>query len=668
MDWRNALAGGVPVDPSPGPPELRNDILDELGDHLSCAMQRELRRTDDEDAARAAVLERFGDPRSIARELWWGAVKERVMRDRILIGVAAVAVVVCIGATLVAYQAVQRERLERDALMQQMETLRATMAASVSPQRAAGAGEGGVASDWSYLRLRVVRDEPGRPPATGLKMTVNGRLFNDGEDSLRGEVDADGVVEFGPIRPGVVLVSAWSEAVWTQSGVKVVLYPGQKREFEIVCPVADARTGRARVRMDWSGERPDDSSVIFVTFSRDRIVTDGSEWELRAVPAAYVDARGRVLRIEEVPGLKDFRRLGQLVEVRSSDSDSIELPVGKYAIGTVYAGCMVPAEDDPGRRRLLTRVCSVDTDIPFEVKAGEETQVAISPTDAIEQAIKTAKQQLSIEAGRPGPSGASAQKKEETVVTSAALGDWSRLKIEAVLAGEESAPAAGVSIEVEGKLFNEDRNILKSKTDASGQAEFGPVRAGMMQVRAVSAEYRLSNPPRVVLYPGQEKLLKLVTPPLSEGTGQLKVRFKWPEGAAPTAGAIVMYYDGEPVEVAGWTWNRQSMKPAYLRPNGAMLDVEPRNPAGQIPARESATTSIALPAGRYALKQLMALAMDSDAGTIVPVNYGTLDLKQGFEIKIGETTEIEVGELEPVVQGLLKAEREMAEQKAGSRK
>jgi len=38
------------------------DIADELGDHLACALHRELVKTGDEDEAQDRVLERFGDP------------------------------------------------------------------------------------------------------------------------------------------------------------------------------------------------------------------------------------------------------------------------------------------------------------------------------------------------------------------------------------------------------------------------------------------------------------------------------------------------------------------------------------------------------------------------------------------------------------------------------
>ena len=54
------------------PAQLRSDILDELQDHLSCAVERERRRLQmsdqpaDQASVWTAVIERFGDPSALA--------------------------------------------------------------------------------------------------------------------------------------------------------------------------------------------------------------------------------------------------------------------------------------------------------------------------------------------------------------------------------------------------------------------------------------------------------------------------------------------------------------------------------------------------------------------------------------------------------------------------
>ena len=68
------------------PSSLRDDIRDELQDHLQCAFRREVLRDGDEPAAQTRVLNRFGDPKQIARRLWWQAMWSRVMGRKLLAG------------------------------------------------------------------------------------------------------------------------------------------------------------------------------------------------------------------------------------------------------------------------------------------------------------------------------------------------------------------------------------------------------------------------------------------------------------------------------------------------------------------------------------------------------------------------------------------------------
>ena len=97
MSWPEVVSQGFPPPRDDELAHLRRDITDELADHLDCAMRRELRRTDDETAAERAVLDRFGNPQRLARRLWWNAMKEKVMKDRIML----VAVVLLIAACVV---------------------------------------------------------------------------------------------------------------------------------------------------------------------------------------------------------------------------------------------------------------------------------------------------------------------------------------------------------------------------------------------------------------------------------------------------------------------------------------------------------------------------------------------------------------------------------------
>jgi hypothetical protein len=86
----NDLLAALPPPADDEPSSLRRDIADELGDHLACALRRELVKTNDADLAHERVLDAFGDPRKIARQLWWQAMWSRIMLQRIAVGVQVV--------------------------------------------------------------------------------------------------------------------------------------------------------------------------------------------------------------------------------------------------------------------------------------------------------------------------------------------------------------------------------------------------------------------------------------------------------------------------------------------------------------------------------------------------------------------------------------------------
>ncbi len=95
MYLRDTLSAELPPPCEDEPPSLRQDILDELADHLGCAYHRELLRGANPVEARPRVLNRFGDPAAVARRLWRDAMKGKIMAQRILIATCFVMVAIC---------------------------------------------------------------------------------------------------------------------------------------------------------------------------------------------------------------------------------------------------------------------------------------------------------------------------------------------------------------------------------------------------------------------------------------------------------------------------------------------------------------------------------------------------------------------------------------------
>jgi hypothetical protein len=116
------------------PASLRIDIADELTDHLVCAFRREVLKDGDEAAAQRRTLDRFGDPKQLARRLWWQAMWSRIMKQRIVSALQwSVAVLAMLISGAVFWQqsqmlaeirqARQEESAQREALVAKLDKL-----------------------------------------------------------------------------------------------------------------------------------------------------------------------------------------------------------------------------------------------------------------------------------------------------------------------------------------------------------------------------------------------------------------------------------------------------------------------------------------------------------------------------------------------------------------
>ena len=222
MSWREGIEAGLPPPPLDGESgDLRRDIIDELADHLDCAMQRERKHTDDDVAAQRAVIERFGNPGRIAYRLWFDAMKETIMSQRISLVTNIVVAMACIAIALVAFNSLKQNTALTDALLAKLESIGAGTEAKAS------------APVWADATIPILVDDK---PAVDYLVTLLGEAFNPGKDEfLRHRTDADGRVAFGPIRPG-----RYSLRVEDPSGLQLttdtILYPGHNELDPVSLP------------------------------------------------------------------------------------------------------------------------------------------------------------------------------------------------------------------------------------------------------------------------------------------------------------------------------------------------------------------------------------------------------------------------------------------------
>lgn len=228
MGWRSELREqiqqGFPAPRRREPGGLRRDIEDELADHLACAVQRELVTTDDEAKARRAALERFGDPKKLARKLWFDAMKEQIMKDRVMMVSLAVLALAAVAATVFVWKSMEQNRLTNQAMIAALEKLANTS----KPAQAA--------SDLATLKVRVVKNSANGQPMADVRLSLLGAPFEGSKaEDLSATTSRDGSASFGPVRPGKYGLTTILPAGLKNSR-EAIMYGGAERELAIIAP------------------------------------------------------------------------------------------------------------------------------------------------------------------------------------------------------------------------------------------------------------------------------------------------------------------------------------------------------------------------------------------------------------------------------------------------
>lgn len=279
MHWREAIEEGFGPPRNDEPADLRRDIVNELNDHLVCAMRREALKTDDERVAHHAVLERFGNPKQLARRLWWDAMKEQVMKDRIVIAGVAILVLVSIGSMMFAWQAFQQGREVNVAILTKLEQLSAPQA---KPK---------VAANWAKVTFRL-RDEKTGVPVAKARIRLQGDMFSVEGTTLEKHTDDKGEATFGPILPGEFEYTIYNVHYLDRNTDRIILYPGQLTEVDVPCPSAQPEADIS-LSFSWPEDLRDKGLLLYCPFSNEFKFEDHT-WFDRQHAGVYLLADGTI--------------------------------------------------------------------------------------------------------------------------------------------------------------------------------------------------------------------------------------------------------------------------------------------------------------------------------------------------------------------------------------
>jgi len=278
MDWRDEAARDLPR-PSPREPRtLRQDILDEVQDHLLLAAEEEraARKDADDDEIRKSVIERFGNPAAVARRLWWDAMKEVIMRDRII-----AATVVVVGIAFVVFVAGGWTHLSRrqDALLAAIQEMKQV---SARPE---------------YEAILVLhRGSLEGPPAEGVEVSLSHKAGEGPALVIDDKTGADGSVTFRFQNEGKYDITLFDPVSAMTLKKQLTVFAGHgEGEKHIAAP--DIGSAELRLQSPLPPQISDDEALLLVELGCEMTV-DGAEW--RFDKKLFVGRPGTVTEATEV--------------------------------------------------------------------------------------------------------------------------------------------------------------------------------------------------------------------------------------------------------------------------------------------------------------------------------------------------------------------------------
>ena len=257
--------------PENHPDALRQDIADELTDHLHCALERELVGEPDLRQASKNVLNRFGFPGAIARQLWFDSMKDTIMFQRLQFALVLVMTCACLFLGWLAWSVSYQNAHANQDLAAQLADL-------------AQAINAGQLKEWVPAKLRLVTDD-GRPLPEGYRVRLTSpKAINFGSDiqdvSFWFTPNNDGIVDFDLLDRRVYraeIYSPWDLDTSVDIDTRIATDVDQR----LVCPAAPLRHASLALNVTLPEDLRTQQFSFCFHFTQDaehRLVSDGRSW------------------------------------------------------------------------------------------------------------------------------------------------------------------------------------------------------------------------------------------------------------------------------------------------------------------------------------------------------------------------------------------------------
>tara|TARA_R100000789_G_scaffold82385_2_gene77803 strand:- start:99 stop:1484 length:1386 start_codon:yes stop_codon:yes gene_type:complete len=337
VDWHDEITAKLPPHHEEEPPTLREEIICELRDHLEASFRRELLICVDADLARQRVLENFGNPADIALNLWYEAMKGKLMNNKISLALTAFVTIFCVCMIGVMWSVMSAQadmnRTQVEAMMAQTQMMMEQFKSNSNQKE-----ESGIASDWAELTVSALpleSSETVTPPKIEIRLISNsiispGNFGSSISDFIK--LQPGESHNFGALPAGQYQFSLTGPAGFGANR-QILLGPGREQnyEFEILSELPEQLPLEIQfTTADGQSLRDDDQVLILFVVDVDPIESKTDQWYRSTdIVVLTVDSNGNVL---EMSGGKDTPSIDEVASVKNQKFYCLP---GKYALAQI---------------------------------------------------------------------------------------------------------------------------------------------------------------------------------------------------------------------------------------------------------------------------------------------------------------------------------------------
>ena len=367
------IAAELPPPRDDEPASLRRDIMDELADHLACALERERQREEMTPSAAGTspwqrVLDRFGSPPAIALQLWRQAMQESLFMQRLVL----LAAIFVMGATCFGmYFIVRTLTAQNQAILAQQREMAETLRRVNEQARGAAAPRTETSVEWVPVEVQLRSAESGTSLRPGYLVYLARQQDTTGMPPWEARTDDTPFVKFPLVRYGRYTLKV--EAPWGEFLTwEININPGAAVSMTIDCPVQAPRPLVVKPRLVVPPEFQQFKLFVQFRLGQGERQVAGHRWRtlenrgkfMGNATMALVGTDGAIGSSDKIDELEPFQ-----VRDKAGDDLGVRWPGEELVPGDMVSLCVERTVDARGAYAFpLTLVAGESNDGPHPTK------------------------------------------------------------------------------------------------------------------------------------------------------------------------------------------------------------------------------------------------------------------------------------------------------------